>query len=74
MRDQFKSRCIQPLKVVEEQDERVFRPGESAEETTKHQLETVLGISRRHVWDGRLFSENEFHLRYEVDNQLAVWT
>ena len=37
--DQFERRRIQPLKVVEEQDERVFGPSENTEESPKHQLE-----------------------------------
>ena len=43
-------RCrIQPLQIVEEQRERVLRPGEHAEEAPEHQLEAVLSVLRRQI-------------------------
>ena len=65
--------CIQPLQIIEEQRERVLRPGERAEEAPEHQLEAVLRLSRRQVWNGRLFPEDELQFRDGVDDQLPVW-
>jgi len=60
------------LQIIEEQRERVLRPGERAEEAPEHQLEAVLRILGRQVWKGRLFPDNELHLGDEVDDQLAT--
>ena len=60
--------CIQPLQIIEEQRERVLRPGERAEEAPEHQLEAVLRLSRRQVWNGRLFPDDDLHLRDEADD------
>ena len=60
--------CIQPLQIIEEQRERVLRPGERAEEPPEHHLEAVLRISRRQVWNGRLFPDDDLHLRDEADD------
>ena len=69
---QFKSCRVQPLQIVEEQRERVLRPGEYAEEPSEHHLEAVLCILRREVRNGRLFPDDELDLRDEVDDKLAV--
>src|ERR1700758_134777 len=52
----------------------MFWLGECSEETPEHQLETVLRILRRHVRNGRLFANDEFQLRDEVNDQLATGT
>src|SRR5438876_1280297 len=72
VRDQFKSRRIQPLKVVEEQDERVFGPGEHAEESPKHQLEACLPVLWRQVGKRRLLTDDESKLGDQVDHELAA--
>src|SRR5216683_6627882 len=64
--------CIQPLQIIEEQRERVLRPGERAEEAPEHQLEAVLRILRGQLWSGWLLPDDELHLRDEIDDQLAV--
>src|SRR5246127_5469537 len=66
--------CIQPLEIIKKEGERMFGPGECSEETPEHQLETVLRILRRHVGNGRLFANDEFQLRDEVNDQLATGT
>src|ERR1700751_3284201 len=65
---------IQPLQIIKKEGERMFWPGECPEETLEHQLETVLRILRRHVWSGRLFANDEFQVRDEVNHQLATGT
>src|SRR5712671_8005535 len=64
--------CIYPLQIIEKQRERMLRLGEHAEEPPEHQLEAVLGISRRQLWNGRLFPDDDLQLRDEADDQLAV--
>jgi len=72
VRDQFKSRCIQPLKVVEEQDERVLGLGEHAEEPPKHQLEACLPVLRRQVGKRRRLTDDESEFGDQADHELAV--
>ena len=60
---QFNGCGVQPLQIVEEQCKRVLLRGERAEEAPEDQLEAVLRISRRQVWNGRLFPDDELHLR-----------
>jgi len=70
--EQIERRRVQPLQIVEEQHQRMFRPGEDADEAPEHQLEAVLRISWRQLWNGRLFPDDELHLGDEIDDQLAV--
>src|SRR5713101_1065361 len=72
MLEEVERRCIEPLQIIEEQRERVLRPSERAEEPPEHQLEAILRISRRQVWNGRLFPDDELQLRDQADDQLAV--
>jgi hypothetical protein len=52
----------------------VLRSGERAEEPPEHQLEAVLRVLRRQVWDGRLFPDDELYLWDQIDDELAIWT
>src|SRR5882672_3772280 len=72
MFDQIKCRAIQPLQVVEEQRERVLRPGKHAEEAPEHQLEAVLPVSRRKLRNWRLLTDDESKLRDEIGDELAI--
>src|SRR5712672_221980 len=65
--------CIQPLQIIEEQRERVLRPGEYAEEAPEHQLEAVLRVLRRQLRDRRLFPDYELQLGNEVHDELSIW-
>ena len=71
---EFKRCRVQPLQIIEEQRERMLRLGEHAEEPPEHQLKAVLRISRWQVWNGRLFPDNDLHLRDEVGNKLPTRT
>src|SRR6202030_195275 len=70
--EQIERRRVQPLQIVEEQHQRMFRPGEDAEEPAEHQLEPALRLLRRQLRDGRLDPDDELHLRDEADDKLAV--
>ena len=41
---QIERRRVEPLQIVEEERQRMFRPGEDADEAPKHQLETALRV------------------------------
>ena len=45
--EQVERRRVQPLQVVEEQRQRMLRPGEHAEQAAEHQLEAALRVLRR---------------------------
>src|SRR5260370_8092058 len=51
----------------------MLRLREHAEEAPEHQLEAVLRILRRQVWNGWLFPNNELQLGDKADDQPTVW-
>ncbi len=63
---------IHPLQVVEEQHQRMFWPGEHAEETPEHQLEAALRFLGRQVGHGQLRADDNLELGDEIDHELAV--
>ena len=63
MLEQVERRRVQPLQIVEEQRERMLRPGEDAEEAPEHHLEAVLRVLRRQVRDRRLLADDELQAR-----------
>ena len=42
--EQIERRRVEPLQVVEEERQRMLRPGEHADEPPEHQLETALRV------------------------------
>src|SRR5258708_29275139 len=46
---------------------------ERSEEAPEHHLEPVLRVLRRQVRDRWLFSNHEFQLGNEVDDELSIW-
>src|ERR1700720_2394729 len=64
--------CIQPLQIVEEQRERMLRPREHPEETSKYHLDAVLRVLRRQDRDRWLFPNDELQLGYEIDHELTI--
>src|SRR6266404_923001 len=71
---QVESRRVEPLQVVEEQSERVFRPSEYADKPPEHHLETPLCVLRFKIRDWWLFSEDEFQFRNQIHNEHSVRT
>ena len=66
-------RCrVEPLQIVEEQGERMFRPREYTDKSPEHQLEAALRILRRKFRDRWLFSDDELQFRDEIHNELSV--
>ena len=54
MLEQVERRRVEPLQIVEEQRQRMLRPGEHAEKAPEHQLEAALRVLRRQLRDRRL--------------------
>src|SRR5215468_9414984 len=50
----------------------MFRPSEDADELSKHQLETPLGVLWRKLGDRRRLSDDELHFRNEIHDQSCV--
>src|SRR2546426_699322 len=66
-------RCrVEPLHIVEEQGERMFRPCEYADESPEHQLETALRVLWWKIRDWWLFSDDELQFGDEVHNEQSV--
>src|SRR4029077_1040840 len=57
---------------VEEERQRMFRPGEHADKPPKHQLETSLRVLWRKLRDGRLVTDDELQLGNETGHEPAV--
>ena len=45
--EQIERRSVEPLQVVEKERQRMFGPGEDADEPPEHELETLLRVLRR---------------------------
>ena len=63
---------IEPLQIVEEQRERMFRACEDADESPEHQLEPEPGILRRQCWHWRLFADDVLQFRNEIGDEQPV--
>src|SRR5690349_15520641 len=70
--DQGERRSIDPLKVVEKQDQRVLWLGEHVEECAKHHLKAIARVLRRQVRDRGLLADHELQLRNEARDQLTI--
>ena len=73
MLKEVERRCIKPLQIVQEQDERMLLAREHPEEAPKHHLEAVLRVLRRQVRHRWLFSDHKVQLGNEVDDELTIW-
>ena len=66
-------RCrIEPLQIVEEQRQRMLRPGKHAEKAPEHELEAALRVLRRQLRDRRLVAEDELQFGDNVDHEPPV--
>src|SRR5258708_25285767 len=63
---------VEPLQIVEEQGQRMFRPREHANELPEYPLETSLGRLWREFGDRRLFSDDKAQFRDKVDHEAPV--
>src|SRR5262245_26730407 len=70
--EQVERRRVEPLQVVEEQRQRMFRARKNADETPKHELEAALRLLRRKIGNRGLVPYDELEFGDEVDDELAV--
>ena len=72
--EQIERRRVEPLQIVEEQGQRMFRPREYADESPEHQLEAALRVLWRKLRDRRLFSDDELQFGDQIHHELSVRT
>ena len=66
-------RCrVEPLQIVEEQSQRVLRPGEHGEKAPENQLKAALRVTGRQLRDRRLVADDELQLRNQVYDKPPV--
>ncbi len=66
-------RCrIEPLQIVEEQRQRVLRPGEHGEKAPENQLKVALRVMWRQLRDRRLVTDDELQFRNQIYEKLPV--
>src|SRR6516165_6276447 len=69
---QVERRRVEPLQVIKEQRQGMFRPREGADELPKHQLEAPLCILWRKLKHRQRLTDDELHFRNEIHNQPCV--
>ncbi len=70
--EQIQRRRVEPLQVIEEQGERMFRPCEYADESPKDQLEAMLRVLWRKLRNRWLLPDDEPQSRDEVHDKPCV--
>ena len=70
--EQLEAGEVGPLKIVEEQDQRMLRGAERGDEGVEHHPEAFLGLERRQRRQRRLGPEEELGLRDDLRDQLPV--
>src|SRR5215475_12032941 len=71
---QIERGCIEPLQVVEEEGQGMFRPREDVDKSTKYQVESALRILWGKLRDRWLFPDDELQLWNQVDHEPPVRT
>src|SRR4051794_31878665 len=64
--------CIEPLQIVEEQDQRVFQACEYLGEASEYQQEAILSVLWWKVRNRWLRTDYEFQFRDEVNNEQPI--
>src|SRR5215468_6997175 len=64
--------CVEPLQIIEEERQGMFRPCEDAYEQPKHSLEAPLRILPRKLGYRRWLSDEELQFRNEIHHQSRV--
>src|SRR5215472_17460255 len=72
--EQVERRRVEPLQIVKEERQGMYRPGKDANELAKHQLEAPLRVLRRKLGDWRRLSDYELHFGNQIRNQTRVWS
>src|SRR5262249_25054834 len=71
--EQVERRRVEPLQIIEEQRQWMFRPGEDTDEAPEDQLKTPVRGPGRKLRARRLVADVEFQFRDEIDDEPAVW-
>src|SRR5690242_19444251 len=69
--DQVEASRVEPLHIVEEQDERLPRPREHAEKSATYQLEAALRI--RDLWNRWLLTDDERSSGIKLTRSCPFW-
>src|SRR6516165_487726 len=69
---QVQRRRVEPLQIVEEQGQGMFRPREYIDKSTEYQVEPPLGLLLRKFRNRWLFSNNGVQFRDQTHHQLSV--
>ena len=72
--EQIERGRIEPLQIVEEERQRMLRPGEHSQEAPEHQLEASLRVLGGSSGTGRLLADDELQLRDQVHHELPIRT
>src|SRR6516225_11800863 len=68
-------RCrVEPLQIVEEQGERMFRPSEHADKSPEHQLKAALRLLWWEFRDRWLLSYDVLQFRDEIHHEQSIRT
>ena len=60
------------LKAIQEERKGMLGTSEDADELLEHQLESPLRVARRQFGNWRWLSDDQLHVRNEIDNQSRV--
>src|SRR3977135_2233385 len=72
MLEEIEGRGVEPLQIIEEQGERVFRLCEHIDETPARRWEPILSVLWREVRNRWLRADDELQFRNEVDNERPI--
>ena len=72
MLQQIERRRVEPLQIVEEQGQRMFRAGEDANKTLENELKPALRLPRLELRDRRLLADDELQLGDQVGHEPSI--
>jgi len=72
MLQQIERRRVEPLQIVEEQGQRMFRAGEDANKTLEYELKPALRLPRLELPDRRLLADDELQFGDQVGDEPCI--
>ena len=72
MLQQIERRRVEPLQIVEEQGQRMFRAGEDANKTLEYELKPALRLPRLELRDRRLLADDELQFGDQVGDEPCI--
>src|SRR5262249_57634327 len=70
--EEIERRRVDPMQIVEEECQGMFRLGECANEAPEGDLEQPAGLLRRKIGSGRLLADDQLEFGYELDHESSV--